>query len=439
MKLRNLMYATMIACAFASCSKDDVVDNGGGNETAGTFLEMHAQKPLSTKADPLNADEIKSLTMVVFGQDGKVEAIESSTEGSTATSRKKAVSAGTKQVMMVANADLSTIQVGAEYSAIAALTNTRAAEVAATGFSMNSKLYTVTVELNKTTFLGYSTFPSGFAANNARLEAADQSGVKLYRNVAKVVLTDVTVTNDKGEFTKYGRPNVEITDVFIMNAKGVTNIVPSTKEEAEKYWASTQNPATTWLAGMAFDASWTNTSNFELGQNAAVSDFLKSTVAGMTLGYYAAENEAALAKTTKAYATVPFYVYENGSTSLSTEAAKTLLVIKANVSYDTKDGRVTVPNRYYSLAIGRTGFVEGFQVTDADGNFPFSSRATIGSGINGATENYAFDVLRNLQYNVALTIKGIGYNEPGGGDPEQYLDVNVQVVPFGAVKQDVEI
>ena len=28
MKLRNLMYATMIACAFASCSKDDVIDNG---------------------------------------------------------------------------------------------------------------------------------------------------------------------------------------------------------------------------------------------------------------------------------------------------------------------------------------------------------------------------------------------------------------------------
>lgn len=28
MKLRNFMYATMIACAFASCSKDDVIENG---------------------------------------------------------------------------------------------------------------------------------------------------------------------------------------------------------------------------------------------------------------------------------------------------------------------------------------------------------------------------------------------------------------------------
>lgn len=35
MKLRNLMYATMIACAFASCSKDEVVEPGNGPE-AGT-------------------------------------------------------------------------------------------------------------------------------------------------------------------------------------------------------------------------------------------------------------------------------------------------------------------------------------------------------------------------------------------------------------------
>lgn len=33
MKLRNLLYATMIACAFASCSKDDdPIDNGGGKK-----------------------------------------------------------------------------------------------------------------------------------------------------------------------------------------------------------------------------------------------------------------------------------------------------------------------------------------------------------------------------------------------------------------------
>lgn len=35
MKLKNFMFATMIACAFASCSKDDVIDNGTGPVTKG--------------------------------------------------------------------------------------------------------------------------------------------------------------------------------------------------------------------------------------------------------------------------------------------------------------------------------------------------------------------------------------------------------------------
>ena len=42
MKLRNLMYATMIACAFASCSNDDVPtpDNGNPDVEGGTSLAL---------------------------------------------------------------------------------------------------------------------------------------------------------------------------------------------------------------------------------------------------------------------------------------------------------------------------------------------------------------------------------------------------------------
>ena len=47
MKLRNLMYATMIACAFASCSNDDVPtpDQGGAN-AEGTVLSVKFDAPL---------------------------------------------------------------------------------------------------------------------------------------------------------------------------------------------------------------------------------------------------------------------------------------------------------------------------------------------------------------------------------------------------------
>ena len=49
MKLRNLMYATMIACAFASCSNDDVPtpDNGNPDAQGGTSLTVKFDKAYS--------------------------------------------------------------------------------------------------------------------------------------------------------------------------------------------------------------------------------------------------------------------------------------------------------------------------------------------------------------------------------------------------------
>ena len=49
MKLRNLMYATMIACAFASCSNDDVIENGpDAKGDASLTIDLGVK---STKAD----------------------------------------------------------------------------------------------------------------------------------------------------------------------------------------------------------------------------------------------------------------------------------------------------------------------------------------------------------------------------------------------------
>ncbi len=437
MKLRNFMYATMIACAFASCSKDDVVEPDNGTPSAkGTFIEVRAQNPISqTKAagDPTVEDAINTLTMVVFGSDNKVEAIETTTPGEGgAMSRKVAVSAGSKKVLMVANAPLTGIEVGSSYSDIAGLTRSRADENATNGFSMSSKLYDATVELNKTTFLGYADYPTNYSAANSILESEDNAGVKLYRNVAKVVLANVAVTNEKGDFTNYSNPNVVIKEVFIMNAKSTSSIVPTS---GANHWEATTTTSP-WLAGVAANTSWTNADRFKLASTWTQAGYLIDNVEGDTeIGYKGDGLETA----TTAFAETPFYVYENGSEALATASEKTLLVVKADVTYDTKDGRETAANRYYTLAIGRTGFDT---VTDKgyaapNDNFPYASRSV--EGINGAAANKALDVLRNLQYNVNLTIKGMGYDQPGGGDPEQFLDVKVQVVAFGEVDQDVEI
>lgn len=440
MKLRNLLFGTMIACAFASCSKDDVInpDNGNPDTKAGTYLALRAQDPISgTKADPTNPDAIKTLTMVVFGANDVVEAVVSSDEGEAgALSRQTPITAGTKKVLMVANYDLTSIGVGASYADIAALTNTRDKETDETGFSMNSRLYTTTVELNKTTFLGYGEYPSGYSAANAVLDNSAAGGVKLYRNVAQVVLSSVTVSNAPGtEFSKYSNPNVVIKDVFIMNANNTTNIVPAV-DDAGKEWASTQHAAAAWFAGIDFNSTWDLNNKFKLPTAWNNQSYLLDNVEDIEIGYYNGKIEN-ISTSTTGFDKTNFYVYENGSDAAVDAAEKTLLVIKADVSYDTEKGRITAENRYYTLAIGRTGFEKLGGYESPNGNFPYASRNE--NGINGADAGKAYDVLRNLQYDIALTIKGMGYNEGGGGDPLQMLDVKVQVVPFGYVRQNVEI
>ena len=73
MKIRNLMYATMIACAFASCSNDDVPtpDNGNPDAQGGTSLTVKFDKAADTKA----SGDITSLSMLVFNVDGKLEVV----------------------------------------------------------------------------------------------------------------------------------------------------------------------------------------------------------------------------------------------------------------------------------------------------------------------------------------------------------------------------
>lgn len=466
MKLKNFMFATMIACAFASCSNDDEIPTPGTDPTVeGSYLEILVKDPGLTKAEALEPTDpaestIKTLTAVVFDASGKIEAIEADTKGVGTNSRLVALTPGTKSVIVIANYTLpSSVAVGGSYADLAALTSLRINEDVNAGFSMSSKVYSgITVETNKTTYLGYTTTTEGVKANGIFV-TEDTDGVKLYRNVAKVVLEKVSITNEKGQFKNVSNPNLQIEDVFILNAKTTTNLVASVADSA-KHWAPTQSSVATLLGGVDKDQSWTSAVKFLLGNWDITSPVLKDKVENITIGY----KGTGMPTFTEGFKSTSFYVYENGSNLAATAEPKTLLVIKGTVSYDyynetTKQiERKSEPNRYYSLAIGRTGFegvntgtegnpviTNGFALPNAPApaaaDFPIASRVAEGAttGINGADANRAYDVLRNLQYNISLTVKGMGYNEPGGGDPQQYLDVQVRVVAFGQVNQAVEI
>ena len=147
MKLRNLMYATMIACAFASCSNDDVPtpDNGNPDAQGGTSLTVKFDKAADTKA----AGDITSLSMLVFDADGKLEVVGTKAttpaveEGSDAVAH-AVLTAGVKEVALIANYTVSADLKGKTKTEVFAVLNkTFDSELEAdAALTMNSKIYT---------------------------------------------------------------------------------------------------------------------------------------------------------------------------------------------------------------------------------------------------------------------------------------------------------
>ena len=423
MKLRNLMYATMIACAFASCSNDDVPtpDNGNPDAQGGTSLTVKFDKAADTKA----AGDITSLSMLVFDADGKLEVVGTKAttpaveEGSDAVAH-AVLTAGVKEVALIANYTVSADLKGKTKTEVFAVLNkTFDSELEAdAALTMNSKIYTgVVVAAEKKNVFGFATAPSGYV-NVEGLTGTDlTSPVKLYRNVAKVVLNKisarVTTNQDK---PKYSDPQLELKEIFILQGHKKTNLMG---ENWGQY--ATTNVADEWYSAYAHTDEWTEKDDlYTLVENPTVPEdtpsWIKTTITGTvtTLNAYETANS--------------FYVYEN--TDLDN---RTLLVVKGDFSYKISDtGRKTESNRYYTMALGKD-----FDVATSDGNV--ASELLTLRGVTAGDNGKYNGLYRNLQYNLTLTVTGPGYQTPGGGGDPTTLDVQCVVVPFGQVNQDVEI
>lgn len=423
MKLRNLMYATMIACAFASCSNDDVPtpDNGNPDALGGTSLTVKFDKAADTKA----AGDITSLSMLVFDADGKLEVVGTKAttpaveEGSDAVAH-AVLTAGVKEVALIANYTVSADLKGKTKTEVFAVLNkTFDSELEAdAALTMNSKIYTgVVVAAEKKNVFGFATAPSGYV-NVEGLTGTDlTSPVKLYRNVAKVVLNKISArvaTNQ--DKPKYSDPQLELKEIFILQGHKKTNLMG---ENWGQY--ATTNVDDEWYSAYAHTDEWTEKDDlYTLVENPTVPEdtpsWIKTTITGTvtTLNAYETANS--------------FYVYEN--TDLDN---RTLLVVKGDFSYKISDtGRKTESNRYYTIALGKD-----FDVATSDGNV--ASELLTLRGVTAGDNGKYNGLYRNLQYNLTLTVTGPGYQTPGGGGDPTTLDVQCVVVPFGQVNQDVEI
>ncbi len=453
MKLRNLLYATMIACAFASCSNDDdPIDNAGGgdgpqlgeNEAALVVNMAGVQTKAAVSVTKENDINSATTQVVVFngtGDNAKVEKVGLVNEAGSKTN-KVTVTPGDKMVVVLANYKTK-VQADITYSALKASVIDFANFEGQEGYlTMNSAVYTVTLLPSKTNYLGYVA-PEEVPATENYLSDTKGKPVYLYHNVAKVVLSNVAVDKSTVE-TQYPNPRLDVKEVFILHAHknsklfteaawgetGITDDYLNSLGTVEGYsdWV-------TRVEGKDVVFDYLTTNYVQDGYNA-------KTYTKLALGWESGIKDGKIGSGDAIETTwgddnkTAFYTYEN--MNITSGKIYTLLVVKGDFSYDGyKDGvptRIENKGRYYSAAVGITGMGKGYGIPSNVAGLDATLRTS-----NGEDGKY-LGVIRNLQYNVAMTVKGPGYDTPFGpknGD-DTFLAVNAKVVEFGAVGQDVD-
>lgn len=448
MKLRNLLYATMIACAFASCSNDDdPIDNGGNNSNLdGKTLLQVSPDVITTKAN-VAGDAFKVYVMDAAGKivaDGPVnEAFEiTSTEAE-----------GRVEILVLKNMPFEG-PVTTKSDLLQKISFSKSEEDNTDkANSQNTACYSVDVVRGMLNKLGYVNAPT------AGVNYLDNSGkaIPAFRNVAKIWLNSVVLENNviTGEKVKYVNPKLKVREVFILNARKSSYMANGgyglwgTTEYAEdkSYLNGADNDEfNDWLKDAQdnhkdaiyihpeadakfesyYEEDW-NTNNilftgYRRGQWISKGGQLEEVILDAN-----DKNK----KTWVASGSGMFFTYENTS-----ETNPTLLVVKGDFSFDAAAGDPENPNkterkilkdRFYTIPIG----IGGLTATNTTWLKEFGIKEL--SEIKG--------VRRNIMYNLELTVKGPGSKNPlyPGDDEDTKINVAVELIQYGVVNQNPSI
>lgn len=442
MKLRNLLFGTMIALAFTACSSDNdpIIEPTPDPVAEGTTLSLRLN-PM-TKAE--TGDAIENLYAVIAKADGTIEKIQAATDTELLTQEVKEItlSAGTKTVVMLANVSEGILDYEGDdltdLLAVAAELSIATDESMATGeelFTMNSKAHeSIIIYEGQKHFLGYvRSTTDGNVYYDA--EVADKP-VRMYRNVAMVNVKEInmgtTVYMDRAKTKPLHNAEFTIDEIAVVQSMAKSKLAGANFGE----WAST-------FVGGSYVSGYTagEYGDFDKGTNFDNLD----PYAGTQVPLYHRDMDGI---DVKDYTAIdPFYVYENTNTT----GILTLVTIKGTISGDSKwidaneneevdEGETSEPvsmsDRYYTVAVGISGYPDGYQISGTE-------YQTLGRQVNGSTTPALFKgVLRNLQYDIYATLNGTGspspFGPPPGGETGD-LDVMVKVVNWGVVTQNVGI
>ena len=449
MKLRNLLFGTMIACVFAACSNEDDPIVGPENPVTGdveTTLAF-AIKGMGTKTKATDIqseaeEKVNNLRVILYTATGQYVA--SSTEGvnkddvnnNREVQMTVKLPSGVTSYKVLAVANLSTSfsdNVGADLEAIAqGAPFGTGATIGNAGLPMSSGVSDAfTVELGKANYYGYKGVAS--IVSSGEVKNLETDPLPLIRNVARVdskkITLDLNASSKEPEYTAINA-ELQLEEAFILHAR--TKAAAADLSSTPSWWNLTSG---TW--GTIAAQYTASTTELMSGRNVfdQTTTTFENVVGTVDAGYKTALTPK-ISQTTAAAASqsltgISFYILENDQTNASREITVAAL------------GAVTDHSHEYATELVIKGKYKVTAATNASGTYKYAEETRywpIKIGIDGITEEGAAgtgSVHRNYIYEITeATIAGPGYKDPTKKEDEPLqLFVRTKVTDWGKATQ----
>ena len=397
MKLQNLIYATMVACAFSACSNDDdptipdpaqeldatltVAFNSIGN--SGSGLKSLTKSSTNGEVGTIGIAVFNNGAMTNMAPGALINYKERIANTATDTTDCIDAKAGAVNVLVVVNPPEKVFEGKTNIEDFKKAISK--AELSSAQPLMASAVisYTLVKGRNVASVDAATVFPT---ADNRFTD-----NIKVFRNIASINLENITL-KPREDFATNAK--LEVNKVFIMHYRNDVKVF---------------GVATPWCPVV----------------NATAAKNIVSNTAG-DAGIYThtfSQEITGTNSTPVEVANGSFFVYDNSSTvQISDPTKATALVIQGTYTYTAGNGQtITSKDAYWTVYIN---------------NNETASEVKNDSGYKNLSH---FGVLRNVKYAINATITGPGSDDPETPTGAASITSNIEIVPWGTVTLDPSI
>ena len=397
MKLQNLIYATMVACAFSACSNDD------DPNIPDPAQELDATLTVAFNSVGSNGSSLKSQTKSsTNGEVGKIGiavfndgAMENMASGALINYKERDADSGVDTTACIdakAGAVNVLVVVNPPAKVFEGKTNIAGFKEAISNAELNSvqplmASAVIPYELKKGRNVASVNSNDVFPVADNRFT----DNIKVFRNIANINLQSITL-KPRADFATDAK--LKVSKVFIMHYRNDVKVF---------------GVATPWCP-VVNDTDDDNIVSNTAGDAGIYTHTFSQEITGTN-------------STPVETANGSFFVYDNSSTTQITDQTNaTALVIQGIYTYKASNGQtVTSENAYWTVYIN---------------NNKTASEVANDSGYKNLSH---FGVLRNVKYAINATITGFGSDDPETPTEAASITSNIEIVPWGTVTLDPSI